>query len=230
MDTDIIARVAERKIQEAIDEGKFDNLPGKGKPIVFDDDPMTPPDLRMANRILKNADVLPEWIQIQKELEREKREIGEYQNTVVAQNRKRRIILERPLAKDSEREAFGKWHAKTRADYQKKLKAVNILILKLTLMAPSTVAPMASFKLAQEMEAFDAEFLPLNGQTAQEITAERESELKALAHERYQNGTGGGTVRSWVAAARLGGRAKQERVSGLELEDISRTDAPSGNE
>src|SRR5689334_22802808 len=60
VDPDVIARVAERKIQEAIDEGAFDNLPGKGKPLVFDDDPMTPPHLRLANRILRNANVLPE--------------------------------------------------------------------------------------------------------------------------------------------------------------------------
>ena len=230
IDPDIIAKVAERKIQEAIDEGKFDNLPGKGKPIIFDDDPMTPPHLRMANRILKNANVLPEWIQIQKELEREKQEIGNYRNTIVVQNCKRRIVLERPLAKESEREAFGKWHAKSRADYGKKLKTVNTLILKLTLMAPSTVVPMASFRIEQEMTAFDAEFPSLTGQTTQEITAERESELKAIARERYQEGTGGGTVRSWVAAGRMGGKIKQERVFGLELEDISRADAPSGNE
>ena len=63
MDAEIIAKVAERKIQEAIEEGKFDNLPGKGKPIVFDDDPMTPADLRMATKILKNAGVLPDWMQ-----------------------------------------------------------------------------------------------------------------------------------------------------------------------
>src|SRR5437763_1892288 len=38
IDADVMARIAESKIQEAIDEGKFDNLPGKGKPLVFDDD------------------------------------------------------------------------------------------------------------------------------------------------------------------------------------------------
>ena len=38
IDPEVIARVAERKIQEAIEEGKFDNLPGKGKPIVFEED------------------------------------------------------------------------------------------------------------------------------------------------------------------------------------------------
>ena len=229
MDPDIIARVAERKILEAIDEGKFDNLPGKGKPIIFDDDPMTPAHLRMANRILKNSNVLPEWVQIQKELEKEKSEIADYREKIVSYNHKRRILLERAIAKDSDRDAFGVWHAKARAEYQKRLKSVNTLILKLSLIAPSTVAPMRSYKIEAEMEAFDAEFPPLTGQAVHEIAVEKESAIKALAHERYQE-AGGGTVRSWVAAARLDGKGKPERVSGLELEDIRRTDAPGRNE
>ncbi len=74
MNPDIIAKVAERKIQEAIEEGKFDDLPGKGKPIEFDDDPMTPSHLRMANKILKNAGVLPDWMQVRKEIIAEREE------------------------------------------------------------------------------------------------------------------------------------------------------------
>src|SRR5206468_2474048 len=61
--------IAERKIQEAIEEGKFDNLPGKGEPPNLDDDPFTPPHLRLANRILKNAGVLPDWMQVEQEME-----------------------------------------------------------------------------------------------------------------------------------------------------------------
>ena len=49
MNFEIMGRVAEQKIQEAIEEGKFDNLPGKGKPIVFDDDMFTPSHIRLAN-------------------------------------------------------------------------------------------------------------------------------------------------------------------------------------
>ncbi len=230
MDPDIIAKVAEQKILEAIDEGKFDNLPGKGKPIVFDDDPMTPAHLRMANRILKNANVLPEWVQIQKDLDKEKLDIATYRENMVAQNRKRRLLLERPLAKEAEQDAFGVWHAKARAEYQKKLKSVNTLILKLSLMAPSTVAPIKSYKIASELEAFDADFPPLTGQALYEIPVEKESALKALARERYQEGAGSGTVRSWIATGRLGEKVTPERVAGFDSEDIRSADTPSGNE
>src|SRR5579862_9763247 len=61
--------IAERKIQEAMEEGLFDNLPGKGKPLVLDDDPLTPPELRLVHHVLKNANVAPGWIAMEKEIE-----------------------------------------------------------------------------------------------------------------------------------------------------------------
>src|SRR2546421_7385731 len=65
-----IERVSERKIQEAIEAGALDNLPGMGKPLDLDDDPLTPPHLRLANRILKNANVLPDWVQVDVDVRR----------------------------------------------------------------------------------------------------------------------------------------------------------------
>lgn len=48
--------LAERKIEEAIARGEFDNLPGAGRPLDLDDeDPLWPEEVRMARRILKNA-------------------------------------------------------------------------------------------------------------------------------------------------------------------------------
>ena len=38
----VIERVAEDKIRAAIEEGKFDNLPGHGKPIADIDEPYDP--------------------------------------------------------------------------------------------------------------------------------------------------------------------------------------------
>ena len=49
--------LAERKIEEAIASGEFDNLPGAGRPLDLDDeDPLWPEEVRMARRILKNAE------------------------------------------------------------------------------------------------------------------------------------------------------------------------------
>jgi DnaJ homologue, subfamily C, member 28, conserved domain len=51
--------VAEERIQEAIRRGELDGLPGAGKPLVLDEDPLVPAELRVANRILSNAGLVP---------------------------------------------------------------------------------------------------------------------------------------------------------------------------
>jgi hypothetical protein len=63
--------IAERRIEEAIARGEFDNLPGAGKPIDLEDcDPTMPPEARMAWRILKNSEVTPEQLVLREKDER----------------------------------------------------------------------------------------------------------------------------------------------------------------
>lgn len=52
---DAIAFVAERKIEQALEEGQFDNLPGMGGPLEIEDISHLPPELRMAYTVLKNG-------------------------------------------------------------------------------------------------------------------------------------------------------------------------------
>jgi hypothetical protein len=61
-------RIIENIIREAIEKGEFDNLPGKGKPLVFEDDSHVPEDLRLAYKILKNADCIPPELQLKKDI------------------------------------------------------------------------------------------------------------------------------------------------------------------
>ena len=55
--------IAEKKIVEAIGRGEFDDLPGAGRPLDLDDDPLVPEDLHVAYRILKNAGYVPPEVQ-----------------------------------------------------------------------------------------------------------------------------------------------------------------------
>lgn len=64
----IFEKIAERKIEQAMANGEFDNLPNSGKPLPPDDMAMVPEDLRMAYKILKNAGVVPEEIELQKSI------------------------------------------------------------------------------------------------------------------------------------------------------------------
>jgi hypothetical protein len=63
-----LQEIIERKIKEAQEKGEFDNLPGKGEPLNLEDDSGVPEDLRMAYKILKNADCLPPEIELKKEI------------------------------------------------------------------------------------------------------------------------------------------------------------------
>jgi len=61
-------RIAERRITEAMLNGEFDNLEGRGKPLVFEDDTWIPEDLRMAYRFLKNAGCIPPELEARNEV------------------------------------------------------------------------------------------------------------------------------------------------------------------
>src|SRR5437588_12091176 len=63
-------RIAERKIREAMAEGAFENLRGKGRPLDLEEDPYEDPSLRMAHRLLRNNGFAPAWVEEAKDLER----------------------------------------------------------------------------------------------------------------------------------------------------------------
>jgi hypothetical protein len=62
------SKIAENRILEAIEAGEFDNLEGRGRPLKFEDESHIPPELRMAYRILKNADCLPPELKLRQEV------------------------------------------------------------------------------------------------------------------------------------------------------------------
>ena len=154
---DFIGRIAEGKIKEAMEEGKFDNLPGKGKPIIFDDDPMTPPHLRMMNRILRNANVLPEWMQIFRDIESERKQIVDMRVRLIRENQKWAARLAHTPMLPGVVRQYTAWHATGRAGYLKLLKSVNNSVLKFTLVAPSTAQPIPTYRVEAEMAVFDAD-------------------------------------------------------------------------
>ena len=63
-------KIVEERIRKAQQKGEFNNLAGSGKPIALEDDRHVSEDLRLAHKILKNADCLPPEIELKKEIER----------------------------------------------------------------------------------------------------------------------------------------------------------------
>src|SRR5262245_59175733 len=59
----------DEQIKEAIARGEFDNLPGKGKPLDLDAYFATPEHLRIGYSILKSADIIPEEMELLRQIE-----------------------------------------------------------------------------------------------------------------------------------------------------------------
>jgi hypothetical protein len=55
----LLDALVEQRIAAAAARGEFDDLPGAGQPQAFDDDLLVPEEVRVANRILKNAGFVP---------------------------------------------------------------------------------------------------------------------------------------------------------------------------
>ncbi len=61
-------KIVEERIRAAQRNGEFDNLKGAGRPLEHEDYSRIPQELRLAYKILKNADCLPPEIEIRNEI------------------------------------------------------------------------------------------------------------------------------------------------------------------
>jgi hypothetical protein len=64
----LIDQLVEARVVEAAARGEFDDLPGRGRPLALDDDPLVPAELRAAYRLLKNAGYVPEELRLRGEI------------------------------------------------------------------------------------------------------------------------------------------------------------------
>jgi DnaJ-like protein len=63
----VLDALAEARIEEAMRDGAFDDLPGAGRPLELDDDRLIPEGLRVAYRILKNAGFVPPEVEARRQ-------------------------------------------------------------------------------------------------------------------------------------------------------------------
>jgi hypothetical protein len=84
-------RIAEERIARAAAAGEFDRLPGAGRPLDLDDDPLVPPEVRMSNRILKNAGCLPPELEALKEAREAQHDLARTREQQAARDARRRL-------------------------------------------------------------------------------------------------------------------------------------------
>lgn len=112
-------RIIEEQIRDAQQKGEFDDLANQGKPLDFNDDETAfEGDLKMAHHILKNADALPFWIELDKEIHARQeycRDILEHLRSATSPAIRRKLI----------------------ADYREEAKSVNDHILHFNCICPA---------------------------------------------------------------------------------------------
>ena len=144
---DWMAGIAERKIQDAIDDGLFDNLPGRGEPLDLSVNPFEPPGMGAVNRLLKHNRVLPPWLLLEQEIEAA------------------RALAHGALARWEASEAnlrdtpiYPGLRAKARDTYARHLKKTNDLILKYNYSSPFAICTQIPFLQRRRLTEFDARY------------------------------------------------------------------------
>lgn len=62
-------KLVEERLQAAFDAGAFTDLPGKGKPLDLDDEPLADPAHRMARHVLRNSGMSLPWVEERRRIE-----------------------------------------------------------------------------------------------------------------------------------------------------------------
>ncbi|RMH07762.1 MAG: DUF1992 domain-containing protein [Armatimonadetes bacterium] len=146
----VIELIADRKIEEAMQEGKFDDLPGKGKPLPLDEEWFAPPEMRPAIRLLKSAGVLPDWLERAREIERLRED---------AQRLWRIAEREYPRACQLGAERFHEWRENSWQRILTVMQRVNSLILAYNCSAPTNATPQIPFQIETEQNRFYTVFV-----------------------------------------------------------------------
>ena len=125
----------DKQLQSVIGDGDVSRLPGAGSPLRLDDDCFTPADMRAANKIMRDHDVLPAWVQHGKALdEREaalRQEINDLAKRYLARKRAAHSARNASYAAAAEAE----WNC-AQAAWMKRLKHYNRDSLTHNLNAP----------------------------------------------------------------------------------------------
>jgi len=134
----------DRKIREAMEQGEFDNLAGKGEPIDLSENPFEDPDWRTAHRLLRNAGFAPAWIEERKDIDAE---------LVVARAGLARawLVVQNARHTEHERSATVRWE-KAVDSFRNKVNELNRRINAWNLKVPGVGFQRKRIDTEQEIE------------------------------------------------------------------------------
>ena len=128
----------EKQIQEAMERGGFENLPGKGKRQRLEGNPFVPHEARIINGMLKDIDLAPRWIEVGKEIRAEREQAEQLlESTRRRRGRLKAAVRAQPLKHDAVRQAFELERKRALEIYTRQLKGLNQKILRYNLTVPA---------------------------------------------------------------------------------------------
>jgi DnaJ family protein C protein 28 len=135
----------EEIIRQAMQEGKFDDLPGKGKPLNLDQNPYEDPEWRVAHHLLKSGGYSLPWIEHLSEIHNNLQQARE--SLERAWNWQHREIA-RNSADDSE---LGEWLSAVE-QFKEQAQKINDQIRSYNLAVPNPSFQIPLVEIDQEME------------------------------------------------------------------------------
>lgn len=139
-------RLVDQRIEEAMKAGAFDNLEGTGKPLPLEQDALAG-DRWMAFRVLKNGGLLPSWLQLAREIERELERLDR------VDERHQRLInaVRREGLTPSLRMAL----RSVRDEYEKMARRIRVKQDQFNLDAPALAAERPGIWVERRLETLD---------------------------------------------------------------------------
>ena len=144
-----------KQIEEAMERGEFANLPGRGKPLKLDTNPYLTPQARMANRLLKENGFTPQWVELGKEIKKEKTQLERVLINLKARRERLVVILQQyPHRREAISRTFEQERARVIAQYSEKLDNLNQKIQRVNLLMPTRNRQYALINQAEALDHF----------------------------------------------------------------------------
>ncbi len=145
--------IVDKQIQQAIEEGRMSNLPGEGKPLVFEDDSNTPHELRLAFKMLRDNGFAPDWVMMGQELDSKRKNLLEKIKKGVRAYQGALADAERDAQEGKQRQlrAQSAWEL-VRKNLQEASQTFNKEIITYNLKIPQGITHKPQINLEQEIK------------------------------------------------------------------------------
>lgn len=142
----------DEQVRQLIGDGNVAHLRGAGKPLVWEDESLVPPEWQLAYRIMRQNNIAPEWIVLGQELYEEEARLKRIAANITRDYAARLQAAERKGSAVLDKEARARWQ-EARARWLALVEAYNKRLLTFNVSKPPQVAqrvPMDGDTLLRE--------------------------------------------------------------------------------